>query len=203
MTKTCLGSDPESEVCFRKAGSYPKLKPRAPGCSFPFFSAAKTAVTLSYSFHPLRAKTIYTIPAAKGREVCDVLHTPSKADFRVIAVVAAQDDPQADIVQLESTLYGVVDIIYDQDEIGNALAKDCFYFTFSEFYRLTDIVGVLAFADPMTSRLYLNSFALDLHTFRKSKLYSMYAEENAVEDPLAAEQRGNIFVADCALDRRD
>ena len=74
MTKTCLGSDPESEVCLRKAGSYPKLKPRAPGCSFPFFSAAKTAVTLSYSFHPLRAKTIYTIPAAKGREVCDVLH---------------------------------------------------------------------------------------------------------------------------------
>ncbi len=77
MTKTCLGSDPESEVCLRKAGSYPKLKPRAPGCSFPFFSAAKTAVTLSYSFHPLRAKTIYTIPAAKGREVCDVLHPTS------------------------------------------------------------------------------------------------------------------------------
>ncbi len=79
MTKTCLGSDPESEVCLRKAGSYPKLKPRAPGCSFPFFSAAKTAVTLSYSFHPLRAKTIYTIPAAKGREVCDVLHLSSAA----------------------------------------------------------------------------------------------------------------------------
>ena len=82
MTKTCLGSDPESEVCLRKAGSYPKLKPRAPGCSFPFFSAAKTAVTLSYSFHPLRAKTIYTIPAAKGREVCDVLHTPNSKGSR-------------------------------------------------------------------------------------------------------------------------
>ena len=63
---------------------------RAPGCSFPFFSAAKTAVTLSYSFHPLRAKTIYTIPAAKGREVCDVLQVAGKtAHYARVALHSA------------------------------------------------------------------------------------------------------------------
>ena len=70
---------------------------RAPGCSFPFFSAAKTAVTLSYSFHPLRAKTIYTIPAAKGREVCDVLHRQvpvSEFHPRVAGVGESYEYPQ-------------------------------------------------------------------------------------------------------------
>jgi len=84
--------------------------------------------------------------------------TPAESSaFRVIALVAASDDPEVHSTQFQSTLYGMVDLLVPAED-GSAVAVPCFYFTFNEFFNLHYVDAVLILV-PGGSRICLNSFS--------------------------------------------
>ncbi|MDA2928195.1 hypothetical protein MYX78_13375 [Acidobacteria bacterium AH-259-G07] len=137
------------------------------------------------------------------QEAADQLRsTPcEEGAFRIAAFVASTEDADVDLEQFESTLYGTVNLLTEEED-GIALATPCFYFTFNEFYRLPDVDAALIFAQR-GSKLYLNTFSQRVEAFRRARLYELYDQHNAVVDPGEMERRETAFVADCNLDRRD
>jgi hypothetical protein len=128
--------------------------------------------------------------------------TPATPDtLRVVVFVAAGREAEVQEKQFRSTLYGEVDLITHM-EGGQAVARPCFYFSFSEFYRLPDVDAALTILGPRC-RMYLNDFSRRLDTLRVSQLYQTIDQSGAVVDPKRLESAEDAFIADCDIDRRD
>ena len=128
--------------------------------------------------------------------------TPSTPEaFRLLALIAFGDDPETQASQFQATLYGTVDVL-TPGEAGSAVATPCFFFSFSEFFRLRHIDAAMIMI-PGASRLCLNSFGYCLPEMRESSLTKLYAENDGLIDPSSLEAKGEAFLADCNLDRRD
>ena len=56
---------------------------------------------------------------------------------------------------------------------------------------------------PGASQLCLNSFSHRLREMRESSLTKLYAAKGGLIDPSNLEARGEAFLADCNLNRRD
>lgn len=125
----------------------------------------------------------------------------SKA-FRVIALVAEGDDPEDQVVQFQSTLYGLVNLLLPAED-GSAVATPCFYFSFNEFFRIRDVDAALILIPTIGSHIYLNSFSPRRYELIHTRLWQLHAREGAICDPEQMERRGEVFVADCDLDRHN
>ena len=129
--------------------------------------------------------------------------TPAEPEaFRIVAFVATGDAPYTQASQIESTLYGTVELLSPSSDGAGAVATACFYFTFSEFFNLRSVDAALIFI-PDGSKVYVNNFSQRVREFRTTKLYQIHAGQGAVCDPEIIERQGAAFIADCDLDRRE
>lgn len=132
-----------------------------------------------------------------------LLATPAEPEaFRLVAFVATGDDPYTQASQIESTLYGTVELLSASSDGLGAIATSCFYFTFSEFFNLRSVDAALIFI-PDGSKVYVNNFSRRVQEFRTTNLYQIHAGQRAVCDPEIIESQGAAFIADCDLDRRE
>lgn len=128
--------------------------------------------------------------------------TPATPDtLRVLVFVAAGHDTAVQEKQFRSTLYGEVDLITHMED-HHAVARPCFYFSFSEFFRLPDVDAALTILGSRC-QLFVNDFSHRLDTLRASRLYQTIDQAGAVIDPRKLESAGDAFIADCDTDRRD
>jgi hypothetical protein len=138
------------------------------------------------------------ISVAAGQLAATAAENPSL--LRIIVFVAAGDDPELQVDQFQATLYGKVDLLREGD--AGVVAVPCFYFTFSDFFRLRGIDAAVVLA-PAGARLCINSFAGRRDRLGESKLHKEMSAVGAVTDPEAQERLGGAFLADTDIDRRD
>jgi len=131
-----------------------------------------------------------------------LLATPAPEDaFRVVALVSDGHSEELQTMQYVSTLYGKELLYYlSNNELTGPF--DCYYFSFSEFYRHRSLDAALLFS-PDGSRLCPNTFSNRCQAFLSSHLYQFHLEHSAVEDPREAETRGKAFILDADIDRRN
>jgi len=137
------------------------------------------------------------------REAADQLAATDPDDrtsFRVLAFVAAGDDPDLQVDQFQKTIYGTVDLLTDTG--SGATAMPCFYFTFSDFFRFRHIDAAVVLS-PRGARLCINGFGGASHLLRASRLHSSFSSADAVTDPALVEGQGQAYIADTDFDRRD
>jgi hypothetical protein len=130
--------------------------------------------------------------------------TPAPADaVRMVTLVAAGDDPEAQAAQFTATLLGVVDLLQDTgDGSESARATPCLYFDFCDFFRYPVIDAAVILADG-GCRLFVNPFARP-DIVRATRLYRFLDDRGAVADPVNQEAAGEVYVVDSSdLDRRD
>jgi hypothetical protein len=120
--------------------------------------------------------------------------------LRVIVLVTAGDQPELPVDQFEATLYGKVYLL--RADGAGVLAVPCFYFTFSDFFRLPDIDAAVVLARG-GARQCTNSFARQRERLRSSKLHRGLSLAGAVTDPETQERLGKAFLADTDIDRAD
>jgi hypothetical protein len=125
------------------------------------------------------------------------------ADFRLLWLHARDhyESPQA--MQFEATLYGGVDLI----DLGETppVARPCFFFTYSEFFRLREVLdGAFVASDDRVRfcriRFWLNSFSSRLGKLKSSQLCRAF---RGGLDPIELERTGQGYVADCNISRKD
>lgn len=122
--------------------------------------------------------------------------------FRVIALVAAGDDPDAQFIQFQSTLYGTVDLLVPQLD-GSIDPVPCFYFTFNEFFKFPFLDSALILVPGGRRVVCLNPFSPRANEFRNTRLWHLHETEGNIRDPEQLEKRREAFIADCKLKRRD
>lgn len=121
--------------------------------------------------------------------------------FQVLALVTSANQSDAQAQQFHATLYGTSFIITPGSG-SSGIATPCFYFSFSEFYRLRHVDAALVLTLG-GARLLVNDLADRAGEFRSSDLYKFFDQHGALEDPPRSEADGTAFIADCELDRRD
>ena len=141
--------------------------------------------------------------AARIRDGAEqVLATPSGRNaFRLVALVALGDDPETQASQFRATLYGTVDVL-TANENGSAIRTPCYFFSFSEFFRLRHIAGSLILI-PGGRQLCVNTFSDRAPELRASRLGWLFTTNGGLVDPSTLEATGQAFIADCSLDRRN
>jgi hypothetical protein len=128
--------------------------------------------------------------------------TPSDSRaFRVIGLVAVGDDPSAQVIQFEATLYGLIYLLLPYEN-NPFFPIPCFYFTFNEFFNIpnVDAALILCLED---GKMCLNPFSPRAEEFRNTKLWHSHESEGKVCDPEQMENRTEALIADCNLDRKN
>src|SRR5206468_3113877 len=100
------------------------------------------------------------------RDAADQLAAIDSADstaMRLIAFMAAEDDPDIQIEQFQRTLFGTVDLL-TEDSTG-VTPVPCFYFTFSDFFRFKHVDASIMLS-PRGARLCVNTFSARLKHLR-------------------------------------
>jgi len=100
--------------------------------------------------------------------------------------------------QLASTLYGIRSVAVNEPE-GRCL-RACAYAGFADFFRFTEIDGVILEIDYLIS-LFLNPFSPRRTTFSSSRIARLLAD--ALFDIDVAEARGDLYVAAPDAPRRN
>ena len=97
-------------------------------------------------------------------------------------------------------MYGTVDLI-DKAEIGASVpARPCYFFTFSEFYTLKEVVDGAFVATDDKCLLCLNSYSPRFERLKNSKLYQVLP---GICDPIDLEQKGEAYIANCDMSRKN
>lgn len=126
-----------------------------------------------------------------------IQQTPARENtFNIVWFYATGQHPDLKEEQLLTTLYGRHHIF----ELDNPNLTYCYHFTFNLFYELRDIVAVIS-SKESEERLCLNSFSDQYEAFKKTKLYGCFGD--AVIDPLEQERKGEVYIADCDIGRKD
>lgn len=149
---------------------------------------------------PLGRTNAVTARIRDGAE--QVLATPGARNaFRLVVLVAMGDDPETQASQFRSTLYGTVDVV-TANENASVIGTPCFFFSFSEFFRLPHIAGSLILI-PGGRQLCVNTFSDRAPELRASRLGCLFTTNGGLVDPRSLEAASQAFIADCSLDRRD
>jgi hypothetical protein len=120
------------------------------------------------------------------------------SEFRIIWFVAEGRDVDLQAEQFRSTLYGTADLLV----AGREAAVRCYYFTYSEFFRLREVDCALI-TKRGGSLLCVNNLGVRARRLRETKLYKDFESAGALCDPELEESRGKAFVADCPGKRCD
>jgi len=120
-------------------------------------------------------------------------------DFRLMWMVVCGLYGDEQWRKLETTLYGIRRIL-DLDE--PSFARQCFFYTLSDFCRHAAVLDAAIISTEKGHRLCLNSLSARCSLLRSSKLFTLFGE--AVCDPDELEKSGHALVVDCPdLNRRD
>lgn len=124
--------------------------------------------------------------------------------FKLIWLHARGRKPDIQLDQFRATLYGSVDIVDLAEIVGveaSTVARPCFYFSFSEFYRFRYILDGAIIATDKKALFCLNSLSPRYQGLRHSKLKLIF--EHGICDPKELEGDGRAYIADCEGSRRD
>lgn len=117
-------------------------------------------------------------------------------DFCLLWLVAAGTDSEAQYQQFLGTLYGLTNVCGPDD----LSLMPCYYFRNSAFFRWPKLDGAIV-GTLGRFKLCVNSYSPQADTLKYSSLAERFA--TAVTDPRDLEARGEAYVADCHIDRRD
>jgi len=117
-------------------------------------------------------------------------------DFKWLWLYALGKAPDLKMRQFLATLYGVM-YIGDFEKSGPSLP--CFYFSFNEFYRSSEIIDGAIISTRQEAKLCLNNFSTRYMALKNSVLYRKF--QGGICDPERLESEGKAYIADCDLDR--
>lgn len=123
----------------------------------------------------------------------------SISDFRMVWLQLSGLDRNLQFQQALSTIYGTVQLL---PIVSDPVAKDCYYFKNSVVHRRPNIDAFII-SDGESLLLATNPFSPRFHALPSTRLYGVFAEQKALVNPVALEQAGEIYVADCSVPRRD
>jgi len=117
-------------------------------------------------------------------------------DFRLLWL-HSRHRYESQLRQFEATLYGAVDLL---DLAEAPLARPCFFFTYSEFFRLREVLDGAFVASDNRGILCLNSFSPRFEKLKSSQLCQAF---RGICDPVDLERTGKAYVADCNVSRKN
>lgn len=122
-------------------------------------------------------------------------------DFHLVWFTATGVHAEAKYRQFIATLYGTTNII----EMDGSHYRRCYFFRNSDFHRHADVIdgAIVAYVSgsDIGARLCLNPLSANTDALRASVLAEKFG--TAVEDPILLEQKGEAYLLDGAVDRRD
>lgn len=132
----------------------------------------------------------------KGKRQLNIRLTQD-VDFKIIWYHAGGCFPEVRFDQLKATLYGSTYI-----SVPGERGLPCLYFTFSEFHRYKDSLdaAILSYAGKGETQFCLNDHSPNYVKIKDTKLFNSFI--GAIYDPLMEESKGNVYIADCEIDRR-
>ncbi len=151
--------------------------------------------------------TGYTGKIAKvisaGKDQLKAQKQTTQSQFCFLFLIANGVTSSSQIKQFISTLYGCMPIIDLECKTGRA--KNCFYFTESQFFRCKDILdgAFLVNLANGEAQLALNDQSNNYSSLKQSKFFEKCSPHIPVIDPIGQEEQGYIYIADCKLNRRD
>lgn len=117
-------------------------------------------------------------------------------DFCVLWLHAEGRDPESQWEQFRGTLLGTTNIIeMDQDSM-----KECFFFHDSAFYRWRDVLDGAIVSAANEAQLWVNPLSARADGLQASELARAFGH---CHDPREYEERGEAYIADCEIDRKD
>ena len=123
----------------------------------------------------------------------------SNREFRVAWLELSGLDQNLQFRQTLATIYGIVQLL---PLVSPPVAKDCYYFRHNVAHRRRDMDAFLL-SDGEGLLLATNEFSPRYSAFAATRLHNVFASQGGVVDPVALDQTGAIYVADCSIPRRD
>lgn len=122
---------------------------------------------------------------------------PAPEDLRLLWLHGQGRHPDLKVMQFHATVYGTTNII---DLDNPSRRRECYFFYHNEFFRFREGLdgAVLAAGDQVL--LCINHFSQRADLLRTSPL--AVAFRPFVCDPVRLEEEGEVFIADCDIDRR-
>ena len=124
-------------------------------------------------------------------------HKSAESAFHLLWLHAGGRDPEVQVEQFRSTLYGITNIV----DLRVSHTTRCYYFGHSEFFRGRGLLAGAVITTPTRLQVCINTLSPRVSEFRKSALVETF--KNGLLDPDFLEREGNAFVADCDADRND
>ncbi len=143
-----------------------------------------------------RKNTISKIIRDSVKQLSSIEHV---VDYKLVWLHAVDRHQDMKLEQFKSTLYGSVDI-FDLDEFSGNLIP-CYYFGFNEFFPASDTLDGAVVSTLEKATLCLNTFSPNYNKLKDSELALQFGK--GVLDPLTQELKGDAFVIDNNIDRRD
>ncbi|MEA2561261.1 MAG: hypothetical protein QOH06_2765 [Acidobacteriota bacterium] len=137
--------------------------------------------------------------ASKARDgVCQLNDYPSEErDFSLLWLHAEGEEPQSQVEQFASTLYGKANVY---SIMNSKFSHECYFFHDSVFYRWRATLDGAILSTFTTTKLCINTYSPRYTSFRASEIVRAF--DQAVVDPIELERAGRAIVADCDVDRR-
>jgi hypothetical protein len=122
-----------------------------------------------------------------------------KADECYIFFLTEEPDSDDKIEKIHSTLFGKKLLV----PLGTN-AKDskfCFYYSESDFFRYKDVLDGAIISNGSELRFCLNNYSINYKNVKNGVIVNKI--KSGINDPIELEKAGNIYLADCNIDRKD
>jgi len=130
--------------------------------------------------------------------VSQLVETPGNADFRILWLHGAGRYGEHHETRWAATLYGRRLLIHTEDEHDD---RYCYYFDNSEFFRHREVLTAAVVSFEGRCQLCINDLHPNADAFRESSFRKLFDE--GYVDPVEFEQKGDAYVVDGTVDRRD
>jgi hypothetical protein len=119
-------------------------------------------------------------------------------NFRLLCLLLLGHEPDMQAKKFEHTFYGTKYIIIHDERIEQKeRLKECLYFYYSVFYRFRGIIDGAILLNPNEGcKLYMNGLSDKYELLKKTKLFSVLKNANAVYDPIELEKNQKVLVVD-------
>lgn len=148
---------------------------------------------------PLEYRNVLAGTARNASKQLLATPSPTADPIRMAWFVATGVEADAYVDQLRATLYGAVELIWEIED-GAASSKRCYFFSFAEFFRSTELDAVVI-GTSERGQFCLNPFSRQAQQVRSCSLAKIFGD--GLVDPEKEGTEGSSFVADFSGDRRD
>jgi hypothetical protein len=122
---------------------------------------------------------------------------PDERDLSLLWMIAVGADDEAQCEQIRSTLYGLTNVV--GPDVGVRIP--CYYFRNSAFFRWREYLDGAVVGTLDGGSLCINSYSPRWELIATSDFAARFG--SAVVSPIDIERRGEAYIADCELDRKD